>query len=654
MKFERAQRLIVGPPRDPLDPDARRRLRLAALLAWAGLGANGLSAACYGPEKAFVALGTHVQLGPLLAVATALTVGIIALAYSQVIELFPTGGGNYKVVSQLFGPRWALVSGAALLVDYVLTIAVSLVSGTDALFSVLAPGAQVYKVAVEVGLVVLLIVLNLRGMQESIRFLLPVVVGFLLLHGFLIVYGIASRASGMGLDISHGTTGIASLSGEIGWPMVAVLFLRAYALGGSTYTGVEAVSNNVNLLAEPRVRTGRTTLLYVALSLGFTAGGLILLYTLWRVQPAYGQTLNAVVFSSVIAKLGVGALAGHAILLLTLALEGALLLVAANSILIFAPSLLATMAGDSWLPHRFANLSHRLVRQNGVIFVGGCAFLILIWTHGSLGLLVVLYSINVFLSLALAKFGLLRHWCQGRHTTPNWLGRAMVAAVGFGVASWILVVTLTEKFFEGGWATVCLTCLVIACCATVRRHYQWVEERRAKMDALFATASPALSERCPIGANPQGSTAVVLVTEHWGLGVHTVLWISRLFPGRFQNVAFVSVVRVEGDILGPLDPVQQSKRRIDASLDQLEAFCAQRGMRTARVVGYGTDPVAELERLLAQALARFPEPVCFSNTLILPARKQRVAWLHNQTALALQARLHIQGIPLVVLPITLA
>jgi amino acid transporter len=292
-------RWIVGPPHDPVDPGTRRRLLLTAVLASTGLGANGLSSACYGPEKAFLALGSHPELGPVLAVATAVTVLILALAYTQIIELFPSGGGNYKVVSQLLGPGIGLIAGSALLVDYVLTIVVSLVSGTDGLFSVLPASAQTHKQAVEIGLLMLLVALNLRGVSDAIRFLLPVVLAFLMSHGFLIVYGIASSANSVPAAVTHTVTGAHGLSQQIGWPLVAALLLRAYSLGGSSFTGIEAIANNVNLLARPRYRTGRTTLLSVALMLGFIAGGILLLFTLWGVRPVYGQTLNAVAFGTV-------------------------------------------------------------------------------------------------------------------------------------------------------------------------------------------------------------------------------------------------------------------------------------------------------------------------------------------------------------------
>jgi amino acid transporter len=644
---------IVGPPRDPVDPGTRRGLLLTAVLASAGLGANGLSSACYGPEKAFLALGSHPELGPILALATAATVIVLALAYTQIIELFPSGGGNYKVVSQLLGPGTGLIAGSALLVDYVLTIAVSLASGTDGLFSILPPGAQTHKLAVEIGLMLVLITLNMRGVGDAIRFLLPIVLAFLLSHGFLIVYGIASSAHSFPATVAHTPTGAYGLSQQIGWPLVAALLLRAYSLGGSSFTGIEAIANNVNLLAKPRYRTGRTTLLSVALTLGFVAGGILLLYTLSGVRPVYGQTLNAVAFGTVVDRLPISSFARSAVLLVVLALEGAILFVAANSILIFAPSLLGTMATDSWLPHRFSNLSSRLVRQNGVLFVGGCALAILVGTGGELGLLVVLYSINVFLSLALAKAGLCRYWWTRRAEVRGWPLRLAVASAGFVIAAMILIVTLTQKFFDGGWATLCVTLLVIGGCLVVRRHYGWVEERRREMDTLFALPAHELTSARAILPIPDDQVAVLLVTEHWGPAIHTLLWMQRLFPGRFHSIVLVGVIKLQADVLGTSEALVRKRAGLDASLDQLEAFCRKAGLGTSRVIGHSTDTIVELERLIKETMARFPECVCFTNQLILPAGRRFGEWLHNQTALGLQRRLHLDGIPLVVLPITL-
>jgi amino acid transporter len=185
-----------------------------------------------------------------------------------------------------------------------LTIAISIASGVDAVFSLLPAAALPYKLGTELVLVVLLCFLNLRGMQESIKVLLPIFLGFFITHVVLIVAGIGMQASKLPTLVPETLNATSELTKEMGWLFAASLFLRAYSLGGGTYTGIEAVSNNVQSLAEPRVATGKWTMLYMAVSLSFTAGGIILLYLLWSVQPVDGQTLNAVTFRAIIESAG--------------------------------------------------------------------------------------------------------------------------------------------------------------------------------------------------------------------------------------------------------------------------------------------------------------------------------------------------------------
>src|SRR2546427_10147276 len=243
-------------------------------------------------------------------------------------------------------------------------------SGVDALFSLFPLGFQSYKLAAEVAFIVALVLLNLRGMKEAITVLLPIFLGFILTHAFLIVYGVLSHASALPTLVPDVWRGTSELSGQVGWTGVAALLLLAYSQGGGTYTGIEAVSNNVNVLAEPRVHTGKVTMLYMALSLAFTAGGLILLDLLWGARPGEGQTLNAVAFGAVIDSFGWDARVGGAALLVVLALEGGLLFVAANTGFLGGPAVLSNMAADSWVPHQFRYLSTRLVTQNGILVMG--------------------------------------------------------------------------------------------------------------------------------------------------------------------------------------------------------------------------------------------------------------------------------------------
>ena len=252
----RLREQLLGKALDPFSGKTRQHVALIAFLGWVGLGADGLSSSCFGPEESFLALGPHTPLGLYLAAATALTVFIIAIGYNQVIELFPNGGGGYRVASSLLGPHAGLVSGAALIVDYVLTISTSIAAGIDALFSLIPPAYGVAKLSLEIIVTLLLLYLNLRGMKESIRVLIPIFLGFVGTHALLIAYGVFEHADRMLTVIPVTVSETHTLASDLGWFAVIALLLRAYSLGGGTYTGIEAVSNSIQSLAEPRVRTG--------------------------------------------------------------------------------------------------------------------------------------------------------------------------------------------------------------------------------------------------------------------------------------------------------------------------------------------------------------------------------------------------------------
>src|SRR4051794_16020609 len=285
-KFKRA---LLGGPKDIEDPQLFHTLTLAAFLAWVGLGADGLSSSAYGPEEAFKNLGEHQYLAVFLALLTGFTVVIIAAAYSKIIEHFPFGGGGYVVATRLLGPKFGLISGSALLVDYVLTISVSIASGADAAFSSLPAGTHWLKLPVAFAVIVLLTLMNLRGVKESVRTLVPVFLTFLVTH-IVIIGGSVLFHLGRAGEVAHEvTSGLSHDLRTLGFVALSALFLRAYSLGAGTYTGIEAVSNGLSIMREPRVATAKRTMVYMAVSLAVTAGGIILGYPLGGGEAVEGQ-----------------------------------------------------------------------------------------------------------------------------------------------------------------------------------------------------------------------------------------------------------------------------------------------------------------------------------------------------------------------------
>ena len=643
--------ILIGKPRDPLDPQTRGSIALIAFFAWIGLGADGLSSSCYGPEEAYLALGTHTHFALYLAIAIAATVFIISLAYNQVIELFPNGGGGYKVATRLIGPRAGLVSGAALIVDYVLTIAISVASGADAVFSLMPLSTHDWKIPFGVILTILLVVLNLRGMKEAIKVLLPIFLAFVVIHVFLISYGVYAHAERLPRFVPETLSETTELARQTGWLTVVGIMMLAYSQGGGTYTGLEAVSNNVNTLAEPRVKTGKWTMFYMATSLAFTAGGIMLLYLLWEVAQSPGQTLNAVLFGAIIEHLDLGGpYASHGVLLAVLISEAALLFVAANTGFLGGPAVLSNMAADSWVPRHFRELSSRLVTDNGIVLMGAAALAVLVWSQGNVSLLVVLYSINVFLTFSISLAGLAIHWWARRRDDPKWRRRLVLSLTGLAVTGSILTVLAVRKFAEGGWVTILITGMVIAVCFAIRRHYDATRAVLHKTDALFDVKVPMDDTRPTPRIDPSAPTAALFVGKHRGVGVHTLLWVQRMFPGHYKNFVFLSVGEVDAQSYGGEGALRTLRYAIENSLRFFVRYCHTHGIAAEYYVGYGTEPVEEFIKLADQVSEKYPNAVFFASKLIFPRTTFLTRWLHNRTPQELQERLHVKGRQMVLLP----
>lgn len=652
-EFGRALReKVLGKPLDPLSARTRRSIALVAFFAWVGLGADGISSSAYGPEEAFRALGGHTHLGLYLAIATALTVFIIALAYNQVIELFPTGGGGYRVSTRLLGAHAGLVSGAALVVDYVLTIAISIAAGVDAAFSLLPLALQPYKVITGGALILLLIALNLRGMKEAVGALIPIFLGFVITHALLIVYGIVAHAEGLPALVPDTLAETRSLAAELGWTGVAALCLLAYAQGGGTYTGLEAVSNNVNVLAEPRVRTGKVTMVYMAISLAFTAGGIILLYLLWDALPVEGQTLNAVVFGAIIRDLGWQQWTTEAAIVMVLAFEAGLLFVAANTGFLGGPAVLANMAADSWVPHQFRYLSTRLVTENGVVLMGAAALAILVSTQGDVTVLVVIYAVSVFLTFAVALSGLCAYWWQSRAAARAWPWRLGLSALGFAVCALILAMLLARKFAAGAWLALVLIGAITGLCLVIRSHYDWTRGRLKTLDEAFANL-PFGSEAHPPQLDRDAPTAAFLVGSSRGGGLHALLWVQRLFPNHFRNFVFINVRTVDTHVYGGREDMEAMQTEARSALGYFVNFCHSNAMASKSYLGFGTDAIEEFVRLADAVAKEFPNTIFFTSKLIFKRDNWLVRLLHNQAALAIQRRLHLEGRQMVILPLQL-
>ncbi len=640
----RVRRLLFGTPRDLRDRRIFHRIALAPLLAWVGLGADGLSSSSYGPDEAFRTLGEHTYLAVGLALLTATTVIVIAMAYSRIIEHFPQGGGGYVVATSLLGQRLGVVSGCALLVDYVLTITVSIAAAGDALFSFLPPAWHGGKVFLEFVVIAILVVLNIRGLRESVLVLAPIFFLFAITHLIAIVGGTLGRLPELGATAQAAQSGFQSGLATLGVGGMLLLFLHAYSLGGGTYTGLEAVSNGLTIMREPRVRNGKRTMFYMAASLAFTAGGLLLLYLLWHVRPEPGKTLNAVLLQRMTADIPGGAVFA----LLTILSEGALLIVGAQTGFAGGPRVLASMANDSCMPHRFGALSERLTAENGVLMMGIASIAALLHSRGDVRMLVVLYSINVFVTFSLSMFGMLRRTLRDRREHDR-LRQLVLFGTGFLLCVTILIVTTVEKFAEGAWLTLIVTGALVLFSFRIRAHYQTVI---AKLKELYLQLEdlPKFANKTAGQPDPGQPTAAILVSSYGGLGIHTLMNIFRMFPGHFKNVVLLSVGVLDSHELSSEPSVDAVRGRTQAMLDRYVELARGLGIPATARVGVGTDIIDESEKLCLAVAKKFPIITFFAGKVIFKRERWYQPLLHNEVGFALQKRLHWAGLAMMVLP----
>ncbi len=653
MKF---RDLLFGAPKSPLDPKVFERLALAAFLAWVGLGADGLSSSCYGPEEIFKELGPNRALAPFLILAVGVTVAILSAAYAHTIESFPGGGGGYIVATKTLGRHAGLLCGCALLVDYVLTVAISMASGVRALVEVLPRDlpqrVKEFQFLGETGIAWLTIVatvglllLNLRGVKESILVLMPVFLGFLVTHAVAIVWALVSHGSGVGAAFSESASTAGTLASTVGGTGLVVILLKAYTVGAGTYTGIEAVSNTVPILREPRVATAKRTMLYMAVSLAFTCGGLLLGYMLYGVKPAGDRPLNAVFLE----ELSRGTILAGWFVPLTLLTEGALLFVAAQAGYVSGPRALASMAVDSWVPRWFRRLSDRLTISNGILLIGVGAVGAVFLTRGKVEVLVVLYAFSVFVTFFLSQLGMCVHHLT--HREPGWGGRLTVNAAAFLLSALVAVAMLVLRTKHAIW-TGAIILVLGAVCVLIRLYYARMARILGRLDRLRTQ----VEAEPPRAAGPPekdiaAPTAAVLVRGYNGFGIHTLMTVLRLFPNHFRNFVFVSVGDIDFDRFKGTREVEKLRDSVKADLEKYVALARKWGYFAEYRCALGVDVVDEVAEICPVIVRDFPRTMFFAGHLVFEQPTFLTRLLHEMTGEEIQRRLQFMGLTLIMLPI---
>ncbi|WP_055491187.1 APC family permease [Streptomyces sp. TP-A0356] len=584
-------------PRVPLRPGEGERDHLTSLEGLAALSLDALSSVAYGPEAivlALVAAGTGALTATLpITLAITFLLAALVVSYAQVIAVHPDGGGAYAVAKKDLGRTAALLAAASLVVDYVLTVAVSLSAGADALasaFPVLVHGKLVVCL---VGLA-LLTAVNLRGVTESARVLmLPTVLFIGSIVGVIVLGLVRSHPAavvGTALPIhAHETLGL-------------LLMLKAFSSGCSALTGVEAIANAVPTFRTPRVQRAQRTELMLGALLGLMLIGLAVLIRRDHVAPRAGVT--------VLAQLTAGAYGTGWAYYGTNLIVTLILLLAANTSFGGLPVLMSLLARDHRLPHLFGLRAERPVYRYGVLTLALAAGTLLCAVDANTHRLIPLFAIGVFIGFTLSQSGLVRHWATQR--PPGWAHRALINGIGALLTTLAGVILLTTKFVQGAWVVVIAIPLMMLLFDRIERYYTRVGQelelgripgRPAPAPASLVIvplgevsrlAQHALSAALALGdevvavavhADPGGARALRETWERWNPGVRLDV-IDSPHRSLVQPVVdYVQRAARDGRQIAVLIPEVEPRHR------RYEILQNQRGLLLATVLRARTDVV---------------------------------------------------------------
>ena len=452
------KRVLIGKPLKTLDEGQAHLTKFKAL---ALLSSDALSSVAYGTEQITTVLVTLSAAAlwyslPIAAVVLILLLAI-TLSYRQIIHAYPSGGGAYVVATKNWGDNGGLIAGGSLLVDYMLTVAVSTTSGTEAITSAI-PALYKYSVPISLLIVLAIMLLNLRGMSESANFLTIPVYFFVVMISVMIIWGLINIVTGhvayhAPADYGHPVAG-----------MSLVLLIRAFSAGSASLTGVEAISNAVPNFNAPKEKNAASTLTIMSLILAAFFAGITFLSFYFGIIPNPRATVLSQIAATVFGGHGVG------FYLLQLA-TAMILAVAANTGFSAFPILAYNMAKDKFLPHAFMDRGDRLGYSNGIISLAVGAMILIVIFHGQTNLLIPLYAVGVFVPFTLSQSGMIIHWFRERDGI--WLGKAAINLVG-ALISLALVVFLFWQHFSNVWPYLISMPVLLLLFHNIHSHYQKV------------------------------------------------------------------------------------------------------------------------------------------------------------------------------------
>ncbi len=410
------------------------------------------------------------------------------------------------------------------------------------------------------------------------------------------------------------------------------------------------------ILKEPRVKTGIVTMRLMAFSLGITVLGLLAAYSLFHLKHVPGKTMNANLLEAMTA--GWYKWIGQPFIVITLLSEAALLFVGAQTGFLDGPRVISNMAQDNWFPRRFSILSDRLVTQNGLVLMAVSASFILLITGGDVTTLIVLYSINVFVTFSLSQAGMVRHWWQVKNSEKSWIPKLLINGLGFLLTMSILFTVVFIKFGEGGWLTILITSSLVYFVMMVRRHYDKAAKMIGKLDLkMFRQVEGAMlgyehSNREAPDFNPEAHTACICVQDFNGVGIHTFLKIREDFE-RYKNFIFISVGMVDAGSFKGEAELQNLEEDVKFNLKKYEDLARAYGCFADSYYSIGTDIADDVKELSKKVVSQYNKVIFFIGNAIFASPTSLTRMLHSQTQLTLQNRLAHKGFVLVMIPIKL-
>lgn len=489
---ESAKRVLIG---RPIRSKAAAHQLLPKRLALPIYASDALSSVAYAPDEILLTLALAGSLALIksvwVGVVVACVLAVVVLSYRQTVHAYPSGGGDYEVVTTNLGPSWGLLVASALLVDYVLTVAVSISSGANYLTTIF-PGLRGSEVPIAVGLIIFLTLVNLRGTREAgTAFAIPtyaymIAIAVMIIVGFVRLFmGNLPMADSAAYDIHAASSHLDGLTGLGG----VFLLMRAFSSGCAALTGVEAISNGVPNFKRPKSRNAGITLLMLG---GIAASMMISILVLARYTGLqmvddtsmvylHGSAQPDVHFAPVISQLASTIFGdGSLLFIFVTAVTGFILILAANTAFNGFPTLASVLSRDSFLPRQLYKRGDRLSYSNGIMALAVGASALVILFDASVTRLIQLYVVGVFVSFTLSQLGMIRHWNKRLRLPQNGSERGKVLRsrsvniIGFMMTGFVLAVVLVTKFTHGAWITVLLIALVFTIQRLIRRHYDTI------------------------------------------------------------------------------------------------------------------------------------------------------------------------------------